>query len=541
MKKEIITIIFILFTLTIVKAQNYALKIAILGNSITGHGPANEIGWKGDWGMAASSKDKDFVRLIEKDLKSISQSIEVKELNIADFERNYQGYNLNNPNLNTIKNFNPDILILRLGDNIDDWKMDIPDFHKYLQGLVKYIANNRSMRVVVTNSFWSSDTRDYAFQSFIEKYNYRFVDLNGLYSDKTNTAQGLFSDFGVAKHPSDKGMQAIKDRIWKELSREVDDLICNYYKRCNYCQEGDYVGYLDIATCDTISGWILDKNNLERLVEVEVWVDDKPYINLLAKEDYPSLQKVYGQQAIKHGFKYAVPKGVIWRDGMPHTIRVKPCWKDGKFIEKSGKIVNCPKSENSTDTAKIPVPDYVSGWVSTECNEVIGWVYDKNNLSKTVKIDFILNDKFLKTYDANLQRLDLLSQLSSVPDATKHIYVASLPTLPKGNSTVEIRLSESGKTIGNPFTFQCPKVVLGVDKIDENEILIYPNPNNGTFKIILSKMLKNADIQLYDLIGRERRFTFTSDEIKIEGLTKGIYFIRISKDGENYFKKILVE
>ena len=211
-----------------INAQNYPLKVAILGNSIVGHGFAPEIGWNGNWGMAASAKEKDFVRLIEKDLKKISQSIEVKELNIADFERNYQGYNLDNANLNVIKNFNPDILVLRLGDNVEDWNMDIPDFHKYLQGLVKYIANNRSMRVVVTNSFWSSATRDYAFQSFIEKYNYRYVDLKGLYDDKSNTAQGLFADIGVAKHPSDKGMQAIKDRIWKELSREVDDLICNW-------------------------------------------------------------------------------------------------------------------------------------------------------------------------------------------------------------------------------------------------------------------------------------------------------------------------
>ena len=537
MKKYLIVTVIFLCSILEINAQNYPLKVAILGNSIVGHGIAPEIGWKGNWGMAASAKEKDFVRLIEKDLKTISQSIEVQELNIAEFERNYQGYNLDNPNLNTIKNFNPDILVLRLGDNIEDWNMDIPDFHKYLQGLVKYIANNRTMRVVVTNSFWSSATRDYAFQSFIEKYNYRFIDLRGLFDDKTNTAQGLFTDFGVAKHPSDKGMQCIKDRIWKELSREVDDLICNYYKRCNYCQEGDYVGYLDVATCDTISGWVLDKNNFERLVEVEVWVDDKPYINLLAKEDYPSLQKVYGQQALKHGFKYIVPKGVFWRDGLPHTIKVKPCWKDGKFIEKSGKIVNCSKPE----IPKEEIPDYVSGWVSTECNEIIGWVYDKNNLTKTITIDFILNDKIVNSYNANLNRPDLLAQLANTPEATKHIFVVSISNLPKGNSTAQIRLKENSKSIGNMNNFQCPKVVLNNIESEEDGILIYPNPNKGDFNIILPKSLKNTHIQLFDSIGQERKFVYTSDEIKSESLPRGVYFVRISKDGENYSRKILVE
>ena len=537
MKKYLVLIALFLCCIIKMNAQNYQLKVAILGNSTVGHGFAPEIGWKGDWGMAASAREKDFVRLIEKDLKSISQSIEVKALNIADFERNYQGYNLDNPNLNTIKNFNPDVLVIRLGDNIEDWNMDIPDFHKYLQGLVKYVANNRAIRVVVTNSFWSSATRDYAFQSFIEKYNYRFVDLRGLFDDKANTAQGLFTDFGVAKHPSDKGMQAIKDRIWKELSREVDDLICNYYKRCNYCQEGDYVGYLDVATCDTISGWVLDKNNLERLVEVEVWVDDKPYINLLAKEDYPSLQKVYGQQALKHGFKYVVPKGVVWRDGLPHTIRVKPCWKDGKFIEKSGKIITCLKPE----IPKEEVADYVSGWVSTECNEIIGWVYDKNNLSKTIIIDFILNDKNINSYSANLSRPDLLVQLANTPEATKHIFVASISNLPKGNSTVQIRLRENGKPIGNMYNFQCPKIVLNNTENEEDSVLIYPNPNKGEFSIVLNKSFKNAAIQLFDTFGIEKIMIYNPDEGKIICLKNGIYYLRISKNGKSIINKIIVE
>lgn len=543
MKKYIIIILFILLTFVKINAQNYPLKIAILGNSITGHGYAPEIGWVGDWGMAASAKDKDFVRLIEKEVKSISKSIEVKELNIADFEKNYQGYNLDNPNLNTIKNFSPDILVLRIGDNVEDWNMDIPDFHKYLQELVKYVANNRAMRVVVTNSFWSSATRDYAFQSFIEKHNYRYVDLKGLYDDKTNTAQGLFIDIGVAKHPSDKGMQAIKDRIWKELSREVDDLICNYYKRCNYCQEGDYVGYLDVATCDTISGWVLDKNNLERLVEVEVWVDDKIYINLLAKEEYPSLQKVYGQQALKHGFKYAVPSGVVWRDGLSHTIKVKPCWKNGNFIEKSGKIINCTKSEIPKDTSKVRVPDYISGWVSTECNEIIGWIYDKNDLSKTVKVDFILNDILIKTYDANLQRPDLLAQLANTPDAINHIFVANLSNLPKGNSSAQIKLTQNSKTIGNINNFQCPKVVLSNTENEEEKVLIYPNPNKGEFNILLPKSLKNgnAEIQLFNNHGQEQIINYSSEKVQAKGLLRGIYYLRIKKDDRYITTKIIVE
>ena len=37
------------------------LKILIIGNSITRHGPKPEIGWNRDWGMAASCEENDYV------------------------------------------------------------------------------------------------------------------------------------------------------------------------------------------------------------------------------------------------------------------------------------------------------------------------------------------------------------------------------------------------------------------------------------------------------------------------------------------------
>jgi hypothetical protein len=543
MKIKLFFLFFCVLCVLDIDAQSYTLKVAILGNSITGNGPNPAIGWTGDWGMAASAKDKDYVRLLEKDLKKISKDIELKELNVANFERDFQTYNPDNVFVNGIRDFRPDILIIRLGDNVDEriLGLDFTEFNKALQNMVKQIANGRFMKVIVSNSFWSSAVRDAAFQQYAVKFGYRFVNLYGLYDDKTNTAFGLFANFSVADHPSDKGMQGIKDRIWKELYQDVDYFLCNNYKVCDYCQDGDYTGYLDQATCDTISGWVLDQGDLNRMTEVEILVDDKPYINLLANLDRPDLQKTFGEKALKHGFKYAIPAGVAWRDGKNHIVKAKPCYKSAKFLLQSGKTINCPKP----DTPKVYVPDYISGWATTECNEIIGWAYDKNDLTKIVKIDILLNDKLLKTYDANQSRPDLLALLSKTPDAIKHTFVITLPTLPKGNSTTQMRITDTGKTVGNANVFECPKPVILIPlstlQNEEDDILIYPNPNKGEFKIILPKHLKGADIQLLDTFGRGRMLIYTGEQAQVNGLVQGAYFLKVNKGDRMIVKKIIVE
>ena len=76
------------------------LNVLILGNSVLAHQPAPDLGWYGDWGMAATAPENDFVHQYQKmmDESELYKSVTVTSQNIAwwenDFTYNLAGYNL---------------------------------------------------------------------------------------------------------------------------------------------------------------------------------------------------------------------------------------------------------------------------------------------------------------------------------------------------------------------------------------------------------------------------------------------------------------
>lgn len=543
MKKIVSVTFFIFFNIFLnyrLSAQtgNYPLKVVMLGNSITQHGPLPSNGWNSNWGMAASAEAFDYVHLLTKDLKTISSGIEVTFLNIAGFETGFnKGYNINNEALSFVRNQKPDIILFRIGDNMSDIQADLVDFPKAMTNLIKYLtANQPNAKIILTNSFWTNPYRDYVLQTYAADNGHRFIDLKGIYDVYENTALAFFKDPFIGRHPSDKGMKAIEERIWKGMKMDVEDLICKYYGKCNYCQEGSHTGYLDEASCDSIRGWAVDEQNLERTVQIEILVDDKPYVSLLANEARPDIQKVYGAKGLYHGFKYAVPAGAWWRDGQKHVVTARPCWKDAKVLNWSGREVKCAKPEE----VKNQTPEYVADWLSTECNEIIGWVYDKNNLTKSIKVDFLLNNKVIETLDANINRPDLLQQLSTNPDAAKHVFVVTLPKLDLGNHLAQIRLAGTTQIIGNTNNFQCPKVISAIEDSDF-DISVYPNPNHGGFSVKISSEYQQYDLSLIDSSGRMVEITRKDNEITLGNTQSGIYLLKIKIKGKIITKRIVID
>ena len=100
----------------------------------------------------------------------------------------------------------------------------------------------------------------------------------------------------------------------------------------------------------------------------------------------------------------------------------------------------------------------------------------------------------------------------------------------------------------NSISSQFLTNTLGNNDFVENNFSIYPNPNNGTFNIVLKELTSNYTIQIYDATGRTvvdyeySNNTSLSLEIKIDNALAGLYFVTIKvADGGIINKKVIVQ
>jgi hypothetical protein len=198
-------------------------KILFLGNSITLHGPAPEIGWTGDWGMAASAREKDYVhQLLDRISKSSGGTPKVIIRNIADFERKLTDFNIREA-LKEELSFEADVVILAIGENAPTPKTDEArkKFADALRDLLAALGQRAQPKLFVRSEFWPDGEKDRILKKACDDAGGIFVDIGKLAIDPANSARSErhIEHAGVAGHPGDKGMAAIADELWKAMKQ----------------------------------------------------------------------------------------------------------------------------------------------------------------------------------------------------------------------------------------------------------------------------------------------------------------------------------
>jgi len=186
-------------------------NVYYLGNSITLHGPNPDIGWIGNWGMAATSEENDYVHKLNKKLDNEYKNnyrINYGVRNIANWERDFS------TKIDALELNNIDLLIIRLGENVDEDYALNNNYYEALNSLINRFKGNNT-QVIITDNFWPSVYKDNIQKTAAIDNNYYFVQINDLCSNAENMALGQFEHSGVAMHPSDIGMENIALRIFE--------------------------------------------------------------------------------------------------------------------------------------------------------------------------------------------------------------------------------------------------------------------------------------------------------------------------------------
>ena len=199
---------------TVTNGENDSLKVLFVGNSITRHAPKVDIGWDGDWGMAASGAERDYVHQVVRRLEKRYGAVSYCIAQASEWESNFiAGDTILPKYYQEARDFAADIVIIRLGENLNREMDQKTSFQPYFDRMIRFFASNPKAVILVTDTFWKMEIFSERIREVIAENGYIYCGLSDLEEDERTMALGLFAHGGVAVHPGDYGMQCIAKRI----------------------------------------------------------------------------------------------------------------------------------------------------------------------------------------------------------------------------------------------------------------------------------------------------------------------------------------
>jgi lysophospholipase L1-like esterase len=199
-------------------------RILIAGDSITHHSPSpadSGLGWQGDWGMAATAADKDYVHLFLAKLAAAQGAGTTP----PDFWISGEGGGKITDQLkfaDKITAYHADLALVQLGEN--DRVATVEAFQQpYEQLLAAIRAGNPNVRILCVGvwGIWPTGdhTKDNMIRAACQKYGATFADLGDAFTKPENQAksENRYTVPGINWHPSDSGMAAYADAFWQAL------------------------------------------------------------------------------------------------------------------------------------------------------------------------------------------------------------------------------------------------------------------------------------------------------------------------------------
>ena len=204
------------------------LKVLVVGNGVTYMPSGYMTGWTGNWGAAASAQEKDYVNqlLAKLQVKDGYENAEIMTVSSLEWEESYTTYSLSK--LQVGREFNPDIIIMQVGDIVDPTYASKYSFSAYYAQLIDFFNKSGNAAVVCCTTFVENSEIDKCVTTISRKYGYPIARLGTIASDDSNkptygTGEGQVENYDLLNYPNDKGMLAIAELLYKHVSDLLED------------------------------------------------------------------------------------------------------------------------------------------------------------------------------------------------------------------------------------------------------------------------------------------------------------------------------
>ena len=219
-------------SLDAITASDETYDYVVLGNSVTCSVAEGTIWW-GNWGMAATSKDKDYVHLISSWLKEeMERPVTTMVLDLKKWEVSQNRYEI----LEKYEGYfgeHTDLVTIQTGENITDFKDTLDSDYQNLVAMIRKKAPNAQI-LMLGEVLWPSEDIEAAKKKACEANGITFVGMEAFLKDyqevyrssigaQVTGADGKMhkiNDEAVAAHPNDKGMACISEQVIKQITIE---------------------------------------------------------------------------------------------------------------------------------------------------------------------------------------------------------------------------------------------------------------------------------------------------------------------------------
>jgi len=203
--------------------------LLVVGSSYAWHAPKpEELGWNGDWGMAASAREKDCAHLLWAELRKTDPDAPLCIAQSADWERNYTGdVEILERDFASLRNLRPKWIcfVTTAGNSPVEMERRCPVTPYYVNMVEWFRKLNPEAKIVVSTTSRLPRLRDgvtaWAAAHGVPVVNHDFLDTPGT----GYRATGLFRHPGVAWHPSDKGFAEMARRYAEAFGVGADPAI----------------------------------------------------------------------------------------------------------------------------------------------------------------------------------------------------------------------------------------------------------------------------------------------------------------------------